>query len=234
MTNRKIALVTGGNRGIGLQVVRELLQLEFEVVLSCRNLEEGKEATQAWGPLLERLSFLALDVSDNSLVSQAAEQFGEQFDGLDVLINNAGILLDASESILSVSEDTIAKSINTNAIGPLRVTRAFLPFLKNSERARVINVSSLAGQLSSMGSWAPAYSTSKTTLNAITCLLSNELSPQGIAVNAVSPGWIKTDMGGEGATGTLEEGADTILWLATEAPSELTGQFLRERNKTDW
>ena len=84
-----------------------------------------------------------------------------------------------------------------------------------------------------MGSWAPAYSTSKTTLNAVTCLLSNELSPKGIAVNAVSPGWIKTDMGGEGATGTLEEGADTILWLATEAPSEITGQFLRDR-ETDW
>lgn len=234
MSDRNIALVTGGNRGIGLQVVKELLHADFEVVLSCRKVERGREATRAWGSLLEQLNFLELDVSDSNRVVQAAEQFGELFERLDVLVNNAGILLDASESILSVSQEVIEQTIDTNALGPLRVTKSFLPYLRKSQDARVINVSSLAGQLSSMGSWAPAYSMSKTTLNALTCLLSNELSAEGITVNAVSPGWIKTEMGGEDATGTLEEGADTILWLATEASPELTGQFLRDRESTEW
>ena len=234
MSDKKIALVTGGNRGIGLQVVRELLQAGFEVVLTCRNPDQGRAATEQWGSLLNGLHFLELDVSDSGLVENCAKTFAEQFGRLDVLVNNAGILLDASESILSVSEEVIEKTINTNSVGPLRVAKAFLPFLKKSEDARVINVSSLAGQLKDMGSWAPAYSISKTTLNAVTCLLSNELSPEGIKVNAVSPGWIRTEMGGDAAPGTLEEGADTIMWLATEASPEITGQFLRERESTDW
>ena len=234
MSDAKIALVTGGNRGIGLQVVKELLQAGFRVVLSCRNVEQGRAVTQDWGDLLEKLDYLALDVSDDSAVQAAAETFGASYTRLDVLVNNAGILLDASESILTVSEEVIEQTIDTNAVGPLRVSKAFLPFLQASEDARVINVSSLAGQLKDMGSWAPAYSISKTTLNAVTCLLSNELSPQGIKVNAVSPGWIKTDMGGAGAPGTLEEGADTIMWLATEASADITGQFLRDREPTDW
>ena len=234
MNSRKLALVTGGNRGIGLQLVRELLDAEFAVVLTCRNLKQGRAATEAWGPLLEHLHFIELDVSDTTSVERAAQAFAEQFDRLDVLVNNAGILLDATESILSVTEKVIEQTIDTNSLGPLRVTKAFLPFLKNSDDARVINLSSLAGQLKDMGSWAPAYSISKTTLNAVTCLLSSELSPEGIKVNAVSPGWIATEMGGAGAPGTLEEGADTIMWLSTEASPEITGQFLRDRESTDW
>ena len=234
MSERKVALVTGGNRGIGLQVVKELLEAGFDVVLSCRNVAQGREATASWGNLLDRLSYLALDVSETSNIEVAAKEFGERFSGLDVLVNNAGILLDASESILSVSESVIEETLNVNAVGPLRVTKVFLPYLRKSKSARVINVSSLAGQLKDMGSWAPAYSLSKTTLNAVTCLLSNELSPDGITVNAVSPGWIRTDMGGESAPGTLEEGADTIMWLATEASVDITGQFLRDRESTDW
>lgn len=234
MTERKVALVTGGNRGIGLQVVKELCQANFDVVLSCRNVDQGREATATWGVLLDQLHFLELDVSDTSKVVHAAEVFGEQFDRLDVLVNNAGILLDASESILTVTESVIQRTIDVNSVGPLRVTKAFLPYLRKGEDARVINVSSLAGQLKDMGSWAPAYSISKTTLNAVTCLLSNEFSQDSIKVNAVSPGWIRTAMGGSDAPGTLEEGADTILWLATKASPEINGQFLRDRESTDW
>ncbi|MCB1123625.1 MAG: SDR family NAD(P)-dependent oxidoreductase, partial [Verrucomicrobiae bacterium] len=156
------------------------------------------------------------------------------YDRLDVLVNNAGILLDSEESILTVSEDDLNATWNTNSLGPLRVVRAFVSFLKESRDPRVINVSSLAGQLKDMGSWAPAYSISKTALNAVTCLLANELQHFSIKVNAVSPGWIRTDMGGPGAPGTLEEGSDTIVWLAAEAPASITGQFLRDRESTDW
>lgn len=230
----KRALVTGANRGIGLEVVRQLLKQNFQVILACRNSKLGEEAAQSIGKLSSNVTILELDISKQDSIDSCGEKFSERFDSLDVLVNNAGILLDASETILSVGEAVIEKTINTNSIGPLRVTRAFLPDLKKSADARVINVSSLAGQLKDMGSWAPAYSISKTTLNAVTCLLSNELSPHGIKVNSVSPGWIRTEMGGQDAPGTLEEGADTIVWLATKAPAELTGKFLRDREETDW
>lgn len=234
MRNRKVALVTGGNRGIGREVVRQLHEKGLSVVLSCRNLVDGRKVVDEFGGASDQLMFLQLDISDKESISRAFHEFGERFERLDVLVNNAGILLDASESILTVSEGVINRTLDTNSLGPLRVTRTFLPLLKNSDNARVINVSSLAGQLKDMGSWAPAYSISKTALNAVTCLLSNELKVDGIAVNAVSPGWIRTDMGGPGAPGTLEEGADTIVWLATEAPESITGQFLRDRTTTDW
>lgn len=234
MADRKVALVTGGNRGIGLEVGRQLIENGFQVVLTCRNLEDGQLAAQELEKASGPVSLIQLDVSNSRSIHQAVSKFGEAFEKLDVLVNNAGILLDAAESILSVSEAVIRQTIETNSIGPLRVVRAFLPYLRNSKDARVINVSSLAGQLKNMDGWAPAYSLSKTALNAITRLLSHELKPEGIKVNSVSPGWIRTEMGGAGAPGTLEEGADTIVWLATEASGSLTGQFLRDREPTDW
>lgn len=230
----KRALVTGANRGIGLEIVRQLLVRGYEVLLACRDPEKGKQVIDSLEELNGRLHIVELDVSEEGLVNKAASSFAEHYDRLDVLVNNAGVLLDRSETILSVSEADLNETWNLNALGALRVTRAFLPFLKKSENARVINVSSLAGQLSSMGVWAPAYSISKTALNAVTCILSNELSSDGIAVNAVSPGWIKTDMGGSEAPGTLEEGADTIVWLADEAASDLTGGFYRDREIVPW
>jgi NAD(P)-dependent dehydrogenase (short-subunit alcohol dehydrogenase family) len=135
---------------------------------------------------------------------------------------------------MTVSEDMLTQTWNTNSVGPLRVVRAFFPYLEKSNDACVINVSSLAGQLKDMGSWAPAYCISKTALNAVTCVLSNDLKQHGIQVNSVSPGWIRTEMGGPSAPGTVEEGTDTIVWLATEAPRSLTGQFLKDRGTTDW
>ncbi len=230
----KRALVTGANRGIGLEVVRQLLVREYEVFLTCRNPQKGEQVLDFLGDSTGQLHIIELDVSEEELVNKAARRFAERYDRLDVLVNNAGVLLDRSESILSVSEADLNETWNINVLGALRVTRAFLPVLRNSEDARVINVSSLAGQLSSMGVWAPAYSLSKTALNAVTCILANELSSDGIAVNAVSPGWIKTDMGGLDAPGTLEDGADTIVWLAEEAPSSLVGQFLRDRKSVPW
>ena len=234
MSDRKIALVTGGNRGIGFEVVRQLLMRDFEVVLSCREIADGEAALKQLDGLSKRVSVLGLDVADHSSVEKAAAEFGKLFHQLDVLVNNAGILLDASENIMTVSEDMLTQTWNTNSVGPLRVVRAFFPYLEKSNDACVINVSSLAGQLKDMGSWAPAYCISKTALNAVTCVLSNDLKQHGIQVNSVSPGWIRTEMGGPSAPGTVEEGTDTIVWLATEAPRSLTGQFLMDRGTTDW
>lgn len=234
MKNRKLALVTGGNRGIGLEVVRQLLSRNISVILSCRSYHLGEMALESLGESSEHLTLLQMDVSDDVSVMKAATEFGKHFDKLDILINNAAILLDGAESILTVCEEDLNRTWNTNTLGPLRVMRSFLPFLRESDDARVINVSSLAGQLKDMGSWAPAYSVSKTALNAITCLLANELEQDGIPVNAISPGWIRTRMGGSEAPGTLEEGSDTIVWLSVEAPRALTGKFLSNRKVTDW
>jgi NAD(P)-dependent dehydrogenase (short-subunit alcohol dehydrogenase family) len=154
-------------------------------------------------------------------------------DHLDVLVNNAGIL-DDTKGIDELDDDTFLQTLATNTLGPIRVTQAFLPLLKRGSGASIINVSSGMGQLSEMGETYPAYSISKTALNAVTRQFAAVLRDQGITVNSVCPGWVKTDMGGPEAPRTVEEGAETVTWLATEGPRELTGQFLRDRQTIPW
>jgi NAD(P)-dependent dehydrogenase (short-subunit alcohol dehydrogenase family) len=153
---------------------------------------------------------------------------------LDVLINNAGILDHNERSIFDLTADRLRRMLETNTIGALLVTQAFLPLLRKSESGRIINVSSGAGQLSDMGTWAPAYSISKTALNGVTGQFAAALARSNIAVNSVCPGWVKTDMGGHEATRSVEEGADTIVWLATEAPQSMTGSFVHDRKPIPW
>ncbi len=170
--------------------------------------------------------FLPLDVTDPASIESAARTLGRQADHLDVLVNNAAILLDDGGSILDLEGETAVKTFVTNTVGPLLVTQAFQPLLSRGKAPRVINVSSGAGQLAEgLQDWAPAYSMSKTALNALTQHLAGAL-PQ-FAVNSVSPGWVRTAMGGDAAPLTVEQGADTIVWLALDAPQELTGKFLR-------
>jgi NAD(P)-dependent dehydrogenase (short-subunit alcohol dehydrogenase family) len=151
-----------------------------------------------------------------------------------VLINNAGVIEDGDDNVLEVSGDIVLRTFTTNALGALRVTQAFVPSLMKSEAPRIVNVSSRGGQLSDMGTWSPAYCISKTALNAVTCQLAAALRDKGIAVNSACPGWVRTDMGGPNATRSVEEGADTIVWLATEAPHTLTGKFFAERQEIPW
>ena len=155
-----------------------------------------------------------LDVNDPASVTRAAAQVKT----LGVLINNAAVVPEGDADILTIRPELIAETIATNALGALRVSQAFIPHLLKSKAGRIVNVSSGAGQLSDMGTWAPAYSASKTTLNAITCLLAVALKDKNIAVNSVCPGWCRTEMGGSGAPRSAEEGASGIVWLAAEAP----------------
>lgn len=234
MTDRKVALVTGGNRGIGLQVVFDLSERGFHVVLSCRDPKAGIAAVHERGLTDLQVTVLPLDVSDAQSTQRAAVIFGESFGHLDVLVNNAGIISDISK-VIEVNDDGLNAAWNTNALGPLRVTRAFLPYLRKSVEARVINVSSLGGQLAGATYWTPpAYRISKAALNAVTRCLALELVDDSIKVNAVSPGWVKTDMGGEYAHRSLEEGADTIVWLACDEPGELNSQFVEDRAPVAW
>ncbi len=227
---QQIALVTGANKGIGFEVARELAEKGFRVFLGARNERAGREASKKIGA---RATFLNIDVSDPASIRNAANQFDQLADHLDVLINNAGILLDEDKAALTITPEIFETTMRTNTLGPLLVTAAFEPMLAKSSAPRIINVSSGGGQLTDgADGWAPGYCISKTALNGVTVQLAAALPK--FAVNSVCPGWVRTDMGGSGATRSVEEGADTIVWLATDAPQKLTGKFLRDRKEIPW
>ncbi len=229
----KTALVTGANKGIGREVARQLARKAFHVFVGARNRKAGRKAVDEIVKDGGKASSLEIDVSDADSVIAAARELSKVADHLDVLVNNAGIIVDGDDAILKVSDDLLRKTLETNTLGVLRVTRAFVPFLRKSKAPRVINVSSSGGQLTGgADGWAPAYCISKTALNGVTVQLAAALPK--FAVNSVCPGWVRTDMGGENASRSVEEGADTIVWLAGEAPQELTGKFLRDRQEIPW
>lgn len=252
----KTALITGANKGIGHEVARQLATKGFQVFVGARNAKAGRKAAEEIGKKCRarsatapathersdagraalqggKATFLEIDVADNNSVTKAARAFSNSEDHLDVLVNNAGIIADGDEAILEVKDDLLRQTLETNTLGQLRVTRAFAPLLRKSKAPRVINVSSGSGQLTGgADGWAPAYSISKTALNGVTSQLASALPK--FAVNSVCPGWVRTDMGGENASRSVQEGADTIVWLATDAPQELTGKFLRDRKEIPW
>jgi len=232
MKNQKIALVTGANKGIGFEVARELARMGLRVFLGARNVIAGRAAA-------EKLSgdgdvvFLEIDVANAESIRRAAQEFSRASDRLDVLINNAGILLDDDKSALTVTPEIFETTLRTNTLGPWLVTQVFAPLLKKGRAPRVVNVSSSGGQLEDgADGWAPAYCVSKTALNGVTVQLAAALPT--FAVNSVCPGWVRTDMGGEGATRSVAEGAATIVWLATDAPHDLTGKFVKDRKVISW
>jgi NAD(P)-dependent dehydrogenase (short-subunit alcohol dehydrogenase family) len=222
----KTVLITGAYRGLGYEVARLLSERGWKVIVTARQRDRGAAAAAK----LNNTSFLELDITDESSVTQAAKAVAS----LDVLVNNAGVIAEGDQDILTIRPELVARTIETNALGALRVSQAFVPHLLKSCAGRIVNVSSGAGQLSDMGTWAPAYSASKTTLNAITCLLAVALKDKGIAVNSVCPGWCRTEMGGSGAPRSAEEGAAGIAWLAADAPQDKTGLFWRDREVIPW
>lgn len=235
MTREKIALVTGANKGIGLEIVRQLAKAGFRVFLTARSRQRGEEACKQLQQDGFNVEFLQLDVTDETSIDQLAKELTSQIDHLDVLVNNAGILLDApNASVLEVEPTVILQTLQTNTLGPLRLTQNLVPLLLKSDAGKVINVSSGGGQITDMGDWAPAYSLSKTALNAATGMMAAALKDTHIAVNSICPGWVRTDMGGSNASRSVQQGADTVTWLATEAPSDLTGKFLRDRTVIPW
>jgi len=232
MRNQKTALVTGANKGIGFEVARQLARQGFRVFLGARNEETGRAAAEklrADGAV----GFLKIDISDADSIRAAVEEFSRQADRLDVLVNNAGILLDEDKSALTITPDIFETTLRTNTLGPWLVAQAFAPLLKKSSEARIVNVSSGGGQLDGgADGWAPGYCVSKTALNGVTVQLAAALPK--CAVNSVCPGWVRTEMGGENATRSVGEGAATIVWLATDAPHELTGKFVKDRKVIPW
>ncbi len=233
-SRRKTALVTGASRGIGFEIARELAARGFAVILTARNPDDGRRMVEQLRKVNPGVAFVRLDVSDIRSIRQAFAAAKKHTDRLEVLVNNAGVLLDESTGLLDVSPEVVYETLHTNALSALFVTQVFLPFLGSG--SRVINVSSGGGSITggTVGDWAPVYCISKTTMNAITLHLARALKGKKIAVNAVCPGWVKTRMGGRGAPRSVAEGADTAVWLATEAPGDLTGKLLKDRKEIAW
>lgn len=225
----KVALVTGANRGIGFAVVQSLLKKGFTVILTARNFDSGQEA-------IERLKnphlyFHQLDVTDQGSVDQLKTFVESEFGKLDILINNAGINYDTWQQAESADLQTVQETLDTNLLGPWRLTNAFIPIMKKNGYGRIVNVSSGSGALTGMTGGTPAYGISKTALNALTIKLGAELAGTGILVNAVCPGWVRTDMGGAGATRSPEKGAETIIWASELPKNGPTGKFFRDKQE---
>ena len=229
-----VALITGGNRGIGFETAKQLAGRGFHVVIAARDETKGRQAAEEISAAGGRAAFLALDVSRSESVRQAASAFAHIADRLDVLVNNAGVYPDEGLNILTISREQMIETLETNTLGPLEVTQAFLPYLRRAKAPRVINVSSGYGQLSDLSPGVPSYCLSKLALNGLSIMLAKALEADGIAVNSMCPGWVRTDMGGANATRSVEEGADTVVWLAAEAPHGLSGKFFRSREEIPW
>ena len=229
---KRIAVVTGANKGIGFEVARDLARKGFHVFLGARDEKAGRAAEEKLRKD-GQVTFLKIDISEPESIRRAAEEFSRRSDRLDALVNNAGILLDDDKDILTITPDIFETTLRTNTLGALLVSQAFVPFLKKSDAPRIVNVSSTGGQLTDgADGWAPSYCISKTALNGVTSQLAAALP--NFAVNSVCPGWVRTDMGGSNATRSVAEGASGIVWLAADAPQTETGKFWRDRKVIPW
>jgi NAD(P)-dependent dehydrogenase (short-subunit alcohol dehydrogenase family) len=229
INRNKHVLVTGGNKGIGFAICQGLLTAGFEVTLAARSLDKANVAIAQLKS--DRVHPLILDLADDDSIDLAVAAYRQEFEQLDVLINNAGIYPDKGVNILNIDRHLLAQTMNTNAFGAIRMTQAFSPLLAKAAAARVINVSSGYGALDGLSADVPSYCLSKLALNGATIMLATALKTQGIAVYAMCPGWVRTDMGGASADRSPEQGADTAIWLATEASPDLSGKFFRDRKE---
>ena len=232
-TAMKTILITGANRGIGFEIARQCIAQGHRVILSGRDEHTLQQAMEKLQNKNRTADFLVMDVSNPKSVVNAAQTFSSQFGSPDVVVNNAGIIVKGDHALAEGDEKTFNETINTNAHGPLRVARAFVPLMKKG--GHIINISSGGGSMTDpVGGWSPAYCTTKTLLNAITRHLAYELFPQGIRVNALCPGWVKTDMGGAGASRPVSKGAETPVWLINDGAGETTGIFFRDKKEIPW
>ncbi|HEY3501790.1 MAG TPA: SDR family NAD(P)-dependent oxidoreductase [Actinocatenispora sp.] len=225
-----IALVTGSSRGIGREVCRQLAGLGYAVLVTARSVDDAAALAAELGP---DAGSIALDVTSAADVARAAATVTDRYGVLDVLVNNAAITYDTWQRATDADLDVVREAAETNLYGAWRLTQAMLPLLRASRHPRIVNVSSEAGSLASMGGGTPAYTVSKVALNALTRMLAAELRRDRILVNAVCPGWVDTDMGGPGGR-PVAAGAASVVWAATLPDDGPTGGFFRDGRPLPW
>lgn len=221
--------MTGANRGIGFEGARQLARAGLDVILTARDGDTGFEAAERLRTDGLSVRFERLDVADAGSVEECARSVG----AIDVLVNNAGVLLDRG-STLDVTDAIMRDTLEVNLLGALRTARAFLPGMVEGGYGRVVNVSSGAGQITDTSGYAPAYSISKAAVNMLTRKLAVTTPGHDIKINAMCPGWVRTDMGGAGAPRSPEDAVDTLVWLATLPPDGPTNGFFRDRRPIAW
>ena len=228
----RVALVTGANRGLGLETARQLAAGGAIVLVSARNRASAIEAARAIGVPTDRA--VRLDVTSADDVDACAETFRQSYGGrLDILVNNAAIHYDDHETALAADLAVAREAFDTNVLGAWRLAQMAARFMKPRRWGRIVNVSSEAGALASMQPSAPAYRVSKLALNGLTMMLAAELRKSGVLVNAVCPGWVATDMGGPGGR-PIADGARSIVWAARLDDTGPTGGFFRDGRRLPW
>ena len=232
MAQERVAIVTGANRGIGLEVTRQLADLGYTVVLGSRDLGKGEAAAKKL-KVGDRVMARRLDVTEQSTIDRLRDEIATTFGSVRVLVNNAAIHYDTWENAADADLRTVQEALDTNLFGAWRMCQAFIPLLRKSKHGRIVNVSSEAGSLASMGAGAPAYAVSKVALNALTRMLAAELRRDRILINSVCPGWVATDMGGPGGR-PVREGAASIVWAVELPDGGPTGGFFRDGRPVPW
>ncbi len=240
-SSKPVAVVTGANRGLGLETARQLAKRDIRVIVTSRNPSKGEAALEKL--LAEELDvvFHVLDVASESSVAELGAFIHSRCGRVDILVNNAGVFLDGhgaedtgGASVLTASLETLTTTLKTNLYGPLLLAQELVPLMKQQHYGRIVNVSSSMGQLSEMEGKSPAYRISKTALNALTRILAAETQGYNILVNSVCPGWVRTDMGGSNAERTVEQGVSGIVWAATLPDAGPTGGFFRDGQPIPW
>ncbi|MBK6982148.1 MAG: SDR family oxidoreductase [Betaproteobacteria bacterium] len=234
MSIAKTAIVTGANRGIGLEISRQLVREGVRVVMGARDPVKGARACASLKAGDLAVSH-ALDVNDTKSVRRLVAYVEKHFGPPAILVNNAGVYPESKEArVVDTKTSLWRETFETNLFGAVRLCREVLPLMQRVAYGRIVNISSGLGQLSQMGAGSPAYRVSKAALNALTATLAAEVKGQGILVNSLSPGWVRTDMGGTEAPRGVEEGAGTAIWLALLPSTGPSGQFFRDRKPIPW